>query len=324
MTNKDLAAHPFTLRQLDVFSLLCERGSFKEVGEALGISQASVSSQIKALEDQLGVQLFSRTPGQPTTPTHDGTEFLADLVLFREAATRLAAHSRKQPSVKEMPTVTVTAFVSQYIFNRLVRPQLCRFIGQNPNLDLHIRADHFDKNPSMKLMQADHDFILLNESDDHDLAPDTRKIASANCGVFGHRDFLKMLSSPITPEQISELPFVLPSKGTYFENRSLCELASHGIRPKNIVRRAQYFDVITAVLENGQAVGRVLEPLLSFKQRESVQMLFHTSTRRLSLYRNPKCTGPEWDAVEDFLVSAVLADPAYTPVIAHEAAEHAA
>lgn len=42
-------------------------------------------------------------------------------------------------------------------------------------------------------------------------------------------------------------------------------------------------------------------------------MLYPTSDRRLSLYRNPKCAAPEADAMEDFLVSTVLADPGYVP-----------
>ena len=55
-----MPALPFTLRQLEVFASLCATRSFRRTAESLGISQASVSNQLKALEAQLGVQLFER------------------------------------------------------------------------------------------------------------------------------------------------------------------------------------------------------------------------------------------------------------------------
>ena len=62
---------PFTLRQLEVFATLCATRSFRRSAETLGISQASVSNQIKSLEDQMGLALFTRQPGQrpPRSPS---------------------------------------------------------------------------------------------------------------------------------------------------------------------------------------------------------------------------------------------------------------
>ena len=78
-----MANFPFTLRQLEVFSSLCATRSFRRSAEMLGISQASVSNQMKALEDQLGITLFARRPGQRPTLTPEGMAFLDDLRAFR-------------------------------------------------------------------------------------------------------------------------------------------------------------------------------------------------------------------------------------------------
>ena len=80
-----MANLPFTLRQLDVFASLCATRSFRRSAESLGISQASVSNQMKALEAQLGLQLFARRPGQRPTLTPDGMAFLDDLQAFQAA-----------------------------------------------------------------------------------------------------------------------------------------------------------------------------------------------------------------------------------------------
>ena len=43
-----------------LFYLVCQNGSFSKTAEVLGITQPSVSYNIKKLEDDLGVKLFER------------------------------------------------------------------------------------------------------------------------------------------------------------------------------------------------------------------------------------------------------------------------
>ena len=50
------------LRQIRYFLAIAETGSFSEAAARCFISQSSVSQQIKALEDELGVTLLERTP----------------------------------------------------------------------------------------------------------------------------------------------------------------------------------------------------------------------------------------------------------------------
>jgi molybdenum-dependent DNA-binding transcriptional regulator ModE len=47
-----------TFRKLEVFVAVAEDGNFRKAAERLGISQPSVSSQIKSMERYLGYQLF--------------------------------------------------------------------------------------------------------------------------------------------------------------------------------------------------------------------------------------------------------------------------
>jgi DNA-binding transcriptional LysR family regulator len=61
-----------TLRQLEIFASVVEHGSFRRCGEALGISQVSVSDHMRALEAQLGARLFERVKGGPIDLTAAG------------------------------------------------------------------------------------------------------------------------------------------------------------------------------------------------------------------------------------------------------------
>jgi len=75
-----------TLRQLEIFAQVVERGSFRRCAESIGVSQVSISEHIRELEARLGVKLFQRNAGGPATLTPEGerayrrvTSILADL-----------------------------------------------------------------------------------------------------------------------------------------------------------------------------------------------------------------------------------------------------
>jgi DNA-binding transcriptional LysR family regulator len=77
------------LRRLEIFVKVTELGSFSRAAEALFLTQPTVSEHVRALEDELGVQLLDRL-GRGTTPTRAGTLLLGYarriLTLAREAS----------------------------------------------------------------------------------------------------------------------------------------------------------------------------------------------------------------------------------------------
>ncbi len=97
-----------TLRQLEIFAAVVNHGSLRRAAEILGLSQVSVSEHIRALEAQLGIQLFDRVKGGPVSLTaagrraHDGVQELlshvhdfADFVIgetSRQAPLSVALH----------------------------------------------------------------------------------------------------------------------------------------------------------------------------------------------------------------------------------------
>lgn len=62
------------LRQMEYFLMVCEVSSFTRAAERLYVSQPAVTSAIKALEDELGIQLFDRAQRQATL-TNEGQIF---------------------------------------------------------------------------------------------------------------------------------------------------------------------------------------------------------------------------------------------------------
>src|SRR5215213_11314757 len=88
-----------TLQQLRYFLTAADRGSFSAAAEALHMAQPSLSDQIRKLEAELGVALFTRT-GRKLALTEAGR------MLQPHAERTLASAEEAMESVKEVRTLT--------------------------------------------------------------------------------------------------------------------------------------------------------------------------------------------------------------------------
>ena len=83
------------LRRLEIFAKVAELGSFSRAAEALFLTQPTVSEHIRALEDELGVQVLDRL-GRGAQPTPAGRMLLdyaaRMLALAREARQAIDRH----------------------------------------------------------------------------------------------------------------------------------------------------------------------------------------------------------------------------------------
>ena len=76
------------LYQLKTFVAIAREGSLTRAAERVFTSAPAVSAQLKALEDELGVKLFERTP-RGMTPTDAGLSLLEDAERTLASATRM-------------------------------------------------------------------------------------------------------------------------------------------------------------------------------------------------------------------------------------------
>ena len=76
-----------TFRQLEIFVSAAADCNFRRTADRLGVSQPSISNQIRALEGHLGHSLFERRRGSPPVLSEQGQVFLEkakELVLGRQ------------------------------------------------------------------------------------------------------------------------------------------------------------------------------------------------------------------------------------------------
>ncbi|MGX7895781.1 LysR family transcriptional regulator [Tsuneonella sp. HG222] len=303
---------PFTLRQLDVFDSLCATRSFRRTANALGISQASVSNQIKALEAQLGVSLLARKPGKRPSLTVEGVAFLDDLAVFQQAGERLAAHRRDTMEMVRPATYRIR--VGQGMLDNFIRPKLDRFLARHPQIDLEFDARPPSFRYALDIQDGRFDFALYHLRADRPVDPGLRQLAMVRGGIFGHRDFLKGRTAPLSADEINHLPFILPQVGSQQELDVLQAFDRHGIVPRKVIGHTQYFDVMGTMVERGLGVASFSEFMLSPEARETVALIYPLENWRLLWFRKDRGGDPRCEAVESFMLSAVLQDPNYPTI----------
>jgi DNA-binding transcriptional LysR family regulator len=305
-----MASLPFTLRQLDVFASLCATRSFRRSAEGLGISQASVSNQMKALEQQLGVSLFARRPGQRPTLTAEGMAFLDDLRAFQAAGEALAAHRRRGPD-QEPQTVRYKVLIGQGLLDGYVKPKLDLFFAANPRIELEFEARPPGGSLARDPEEGHHDFALIHRRETRPVEPSMRQLALVRGGIYGHRKFAEGRTLPLAAEQINALPFIMPFVASQQEREVLQVFEHYGIRPRRVVGHTQYYDVMAAMLDRGVGVSSLADAILPPEMRKDVILLFPLENWRLLWFRKDAGGDPRGDAVQAFLWSSVLQDPNY-------------
>jgi DNA-binding transcriptional LysR family regulator len=308
-----MASLPFTLRQLEVFASLCATRSFRRSAESLGISQASVSNQMKALEEQLGLSLFARRPGQRPTLTPDGMAFLDDFRAFQAAGEALAAHRRKNGDEAEQ-RARYRVLIGQGLLDGYVRPKLDRFLAAHPQIELAFDARPPSGEQARDIEDGRYDFALIHRRADRSVEAPMRQLALVRGGIYGHRKFAEGQQLPLEPELINTLPFIMPLAGSAQERDVLRFFDRYGIRPRRVVGHTQYYDVMAAMLERAVGVSSFADAILPPEMRKDVILLYPLENWRLLSYRKDAGGDPRCDAVQAFLLSSVLQDPDYRTI----------
>jgi DNA-binding transcriptional LysR family regulator len=122
------------IRQLQYFVTIARKGGFRNAAEALSVSQATLSEQIKSLEHELGVRLVERS-NRSLTLTEAGRALLgrADRLLAEVKATRAEmldfAQLDRGQLVVGVVTGTGTSWLPSFV---------AAFLERHPNVDVRL------------------------------------------------------------------------------------------------------------------------------------------------------------------------------------------
>ena len=274
------------LQQLRYLTEVVRRGlNVSEAAEALHTSQPGVSKQIRALEDELGIQVFARHGKRLVSVTEPGKAVIAIAERILSEAQNLR-RAGEEFANDQLGTLTIAATHTQA---RYALPKaVAAFKRRYPRVELVIQQG----NPTQICDQ-----VAAGEAD---LGVATEMIALRpelvslpvyqwnRCVVVPPRHAL-LKSVPLTLDKLAEYPIV-----TYdfaFAGRSHIQKAfeNRGLTP-HVVLSAQDSDVIKTYVELGLGVGILAKMAFDPKRDRTLRAidashLFESSTTRLGIKR---------------------------------------
>jgi LysR family cys regulon transcriptional activator len=289
------------IQQLRCLSEVVRRGlNVSEAAVALHTSQPGVSKQIRALEDELQVQVFVRHGKRLVAVTEPGKAVIAIAERILAEAQNLRRAGEEFANEK-LGTLTVAATHTQA---RYVLPKaVTAFKQRYPKVRFVIRQG----NPTQiceEVVSGNADLCVATEA--IDLFPQLVSLPVYQwnrCVVVPPKHPL-LRSGPLTLEAVATYPIV-----TYdyaFANRSLMQKAfeTRGLTP-NIVLTALDADVIKTYVGLGLGVGIMAQMAFDAKRDRPLRAidashLFESSTTRLGIKRGAYLRRYAYDFIELF------------------------
>jgi DNA-binding transcriptional LysR family regulator len=187
------------LNSLQLVQRLQQAGSFTAAAEQLGCSKTTISLQLKALEQQLGVALFRRTTRQLSL-TRAGEQLLRDcLPLLDELQQAL---QQLQSSDKVLQGKLVLSAPEDYT-NRILAPAVVAFMALHPALEVEFRSSDQVKDLIKEGIDLSIRAGWLKDSGQH-----ARKLGNFEQWLLAAPAYLAQASTPQQPADLANQPFI--------------------------------------------------------------------------------------------------------------------
>jgi DNA-binding transcriptional LysR family regulator len=188
-----------TLHQIQCFEAVVSEGSFQAAAEKLLRSQPSVSTSVKNLEAQLGLNLLDRS-GYRVTLTEAGRSFYERARVFLQEAKRLRDHAAQLAMGEESELSVVVGDVSPLPETLAL---LRSFFDSLPGTRLHLKFEAIS-GPVERLVDGDAD-LILHHIDKADPRLEFIDLFAVDIVPVVAPDFLRFpISKSITPEQMRD------------------------------------------------------------------------------------------------------------------------
>ncbi len=189
--DKSLANLDWSL--LQSFLAVAEEGSLSAAARRLGASQPTLGRQIRQVEQQLGVTLFTRKP-RGLQLTDIGQALLPAAQTMRDAAGQMAlAAAGQEQQIKGTVRITASVFVSHHI----LPPIIAYIMRQEPDIAIELTPN--DASENLLFREAD---IAIRMYRPTQLDVVAKHLGDLPLGVFGSVDYLNRMGRPETVEDM--------------------------------------------------------------------------------------------------------------------------
>lgn len=193
--------------QLKAFLETAETGSLSAAARKLGLTQPTLSRQVAAIEQRMGVTLFERV-GKAMALTPTGQDLLAHARAMGAAADALQlVASGRSKAVGGVVSVSATYAMAAYFLAPLVR----QLREKEPNIAVEVIAS----DALSDLLRREADIAVRHVKPDQ---PDliARFVREATAHFYASEDWVKVHGHPRRAEEAAHLPFVGADRSGHF------------------------------------------------------------------------------------------------------------
>jgi len=236
--------------QLRAFLATAQAGSLSGAARQLGLTQPTLSRQVAAIEQRLGVTLFERV-GKGLTLTSTGHELLEHARAMGAAADALglAATGRSQ-AVGGVVSVSASDAVAAFLLPPLVR----RLREQEPGIAIEVIAS----NALSDLLRREADIAIRHVKPEQ---PEliARLVREASASFYASEEWVSRHGHPRTAAEAATLPFV----GAARDGQYLRYLQAHGlpVTEASFSSYAEHSVAHWALVQQGLGIGAMMDDI---------------------------------------------------------------
>ena len=267
------------LRQLRTFLEVAEAGSFRDASGQIHRSLSVVSTQVRQLEEQLGVALFHRTTRS--------VRLTAAGQVLREAARKgfreIEAGVRELQETLDLGRGRITLASSPIMAATLLPPWLARFESEHPSIQIRVH----ELTPAgilESVASGDSDFGLGPDASGAGVA--FEPLLTEDIMALVPRRLKAPARGTITLRELARLPVLLLSEATALRGRldEACRKAGIALTPKYESTQAQTL-IAMANVELGAAVlPRSVLPTRPDRRVQALRIVSPALSRRIGLF----------------------------------------
>jgi DNA-binding transcriptional LysR family regulator len=236
--------------QLRAFLATAQAGSLSAAARQLGLTQPTLSRQVAAIEQQMGVTLFERV-GKGLALTSTGHELLEHARAMGAAADALClAASGRSQALGGVVSVSASDAVAAYLLPPMVR----RLREQEPGIAIEVIAS----NALSDLLRREADIAIRHVKPEQ---PEliARLVRETTAGFYASRDWVQVHGHPRTADEAAVQPFV----GADRDGRYLAYLQQHGlpVTEGNFSCYAEHSVAHWALVRQGMGIGAMMEEI---------------------------------------------------------------
>ncbi len=187
------------------FLAVAETGNLSAAARTLGISQPTIGRQIKALEAQLGAELFRRVP-RGLTLTSTGASVVVPAKAMRDAAMQMETSvAGQQTSLDGTVRITASVVISTY--------HLPKIIADIREAEPQIAIELVPSDESHNLLYREADIaVRMYRPVQLDLI--TQNLGDIRLGIFAAKSYIARRGLPVTRADLPHHDFVGYDKNT--------------------------------------------------------------------------------------------------------------